>query len=357
MNDEARPGGDPWRELIDLEVLSGWMDAQGLESGPITDATQLTGGTQNILLCFRRGARKFVLRRAPRSPRMNGNETMRRESRMLVALANSDVPHPRLIAACGDESVLGGAFYLMEPVEGFNPTQGLPPLHANDPKVRWQMGIAIVDGIAALGNVDYRAIGLEGFGRPDNYLERQVSRWQRQLESYAEYTGWAGPGEIPAIERVARWLDDNRPHAFVPGIIHGDYHFGNVLYRYDGPELAAIVDWELTTVGDPLVDLGRLLSTWSDERGIRAGAGKSIEPWEGFPSAGELVARYAERSSRDLSAIDWYTVLSCYKIGIILEGSNARAAAGKAPRDIGDQLHAGAIDLFDRALSVIEKRS
>ena len=202
--------------------------------------------------------------------------------------------------------------------------------------------------------MDYKAVGLEGFGRPDNYLDRQVSRWQRQLESYAEYPGWAGPGEIPSIERVARWLSDNRPPSFVPGIIHGDYHFGNVLYRYDGPQLAAIVDWELTTVGDPLVDLGRLLSTWSDGNGTRAGAGKSIEPWEGFPSARDLIAHYAEWSSRDLSAIDWYVVLSCYKIGIILEGSNARAAAGKAPRDIGDRLHAGAIDLFERALSVIE---
>jgi aminoglycoside phosphotransferase (APT) family kinase protein len=283
---------------------------------------------------------------------MNGNETMRRESRMLEALAKTDVPHPHLIAKCDDESVLGSYFYLMEPVNGFNATEGLPRLHSCDSEIRWEMGIAIVDGIASLGKVDYKAVGLEGFGRPEAYLERQVRRWQYQLESYAEYRGWSGPSKIPGVDHVGRWLDDNCPPSSGTGIIHGDYHFGNVLYRYDGPELAAIVDWELTTIGDPLVDLGGLLSTWGN--GVLAGIAKSVEPTDGFPTALDLIARYGELSSRNLSAIKWYIVLSCYKIGIILEGSNARAAAGRAPRDIGDRLHAGAVSLFKHALSTID---
>ncbi len=323
-------------------------------AGRITDVTQLTGGTQNILLCFRRGARNFVHRRAPRSSTLNGDETMRRDLRMLGALANSDVPHPRLIAACGEGSLLGGAFCLMEPIEGFNATQWLPPLHASDPRIRWHMGIAIVDGIAALRSVDYKAVGLEGFDRPDNYLERQVPRWRRQLESYAEYAGgWAGPGEIPAIDRVARWLNDNRPPSFAPGIIHGDYHFATVLYRYVGPQPAAIVDRELTTIGDPLVDLGGLLSTWADQSGVRAGA----EPW----GASRRHAGWS-RVKRTGACVTCRPSIgtSCCPATRSASSSKDRmpvAAAGKAQRDIGDRLNTGAINLFERALSVIENRT
>jgi aminoglycoside phosphotransferase (APT) family kinase protein len=118
-----------------------------------------------------------------------------------------------------------------------------------------------------LREVDYRAFGLEGFGNPDNYLGRQVSRWRSQLESYGEYPDWPGPKRIPGAEKVARWLQAHQPGGFEPGIIHGDYHFGNVMYRHDGPELAAIVEWELTTIGDPLLDLGWLLATWPADTG------------------------------------------------------------------------------------------
>ncbi|MDO8422789.1 MAG: phosphotransferase family protein [Parvibaculum sp.] len=345
---------ESWTDLVDLERLTGWMDEQGLEKGPLTAVTALTGGTQNILLKFRRGSRDFVLRRPPHRPHMNGSETMRREARVLGALAGSDVPHPGLIAACAEEDVLGAAFYLMEPVDGFNATVGLPPLHAGNASVRREMGLAIADGAAALGRVDYVAVGLTGLGKPENYLERQVARWRGQLESYAEYEGWAGPGDIPGVERVAKWLGDNCPRDFKPGVIHGDYHLANVMYRHDSGQLAAIVDWELTTIGDPLIDLGWLMATWPDADGVRTTGSVGIQPWEGFPTAPELIARYAEGSTRDLSAIGWYAVLACYKLGIILEGTNARAAAGKAPRETGDMLHASTIGLFRRALGWID---
>jgi len=132
----ANPSLAAWRDLVDLERLTAWMDARGLEQGPIEEAARPPGGTQNILLKFRRGERWFMLRRPPLAAHMNGSETMRREARVLGALAGTDVPHPRLIAGCPDEDVLGAAFYLMEPVEGFNATVGLPPLHAGDPAVR-----------------------------------------------------------------------------------------------------------------------------------------------------------------------------------------------------------------------------
>lgn len=345
---------ESWNDLVDLEKLREWMDSLGLERGALEEVTPLAGGTQNILLRFKRGNRTFVLRRPPHRPHMNGSETMRREARVLGALKGSDVPHPGLIAACPTEDVLGAAFYLMEPVEGFNATVGLPPLHAGDPRIRHGMGLAIADGAAALGRVDYIAAGLGDLGKVENYLERQVKRWRSQLESYAEYEGWTGPGDIPGVDKVADWLDANRPSSFKPGIIHGDYHLANVMYRFDGPELAAIVDWELTTIGDPLLDLGWLMATWPDGEGRGSTGSVGIQPWDGFPTAQELVARYAEGSDRDLSAIEWYAVLACYKLGIILEGTNARAAAGKAPRETGDMLHASTIGLFRRALGWIE---
>ncbi len=344
---------ESWTDLVDLDRLRDWMDGQGLERGPLEDVTPLAGGTQNILLKFGRGGRSFVLRRPPHRPHMNGSETMRREARVLGALKGSDVPHPGLIAACPDEEVLGAAFYLMEPVDGFNATVKLPSLHAGDAKIRHRMGLAIADGAAALGRVDHVAAGLSDLGKAQNYLERQVKRWRAQLESYREYEGWPGPGDIPGIDKVADWLDRNRPASFKPGIIHGDYHLANVMYRFDGPELAAIVDWELTTIGDPLIDLGWLMATWPDAEGRGTAGSVGIEPWDGFPTASELVARYADGSTRDLSAIEWYAVLACYKLGIILEGTHARAFAGKAPKETGDMLHASTVGLFNRALGWI----
>ena len=334
---------------VDLKVLAAWMDEQQLGAGVIENAERLAGGTQNILLRFSRDGRNYVLRRPPQHLRDNSNETMRREARMLAALRDTEAPHPRLIAACGDEGVLGAAFYLMEPIDGFNPTQGLPPLHAGSAAVRHRMGLALVEGIATLGALDYRALGLEGFGKEDRYLERQVARWRAQLASYAEMPGWTGPGLIPGVDHVATWLDAHRPAAFEPGIIHGDYHLANVLYRRDSGELAAIVDWELTTIGDPLLDLGWLLATWP-EGNSPAPETVAVQPWTGFPSADELVAHYRGRTHRDLSAIAWYGVLACYKLGIILEGTHARACAGRAPRETGDLLHAKTIALFERAL-------
>lgn len=345
----ADPSLDAWRSLVDLERLAAWMDDRGLESGPIEEAARPPGGTQNILLKFRRGGRWFMLRRPPLRAHFNGSETMRREARVLGALAGSDVPHPGLIAAEPAEDVLGAAFYLMEPVEGFNATVGLPPLHASDPKIRHGMGLALADGIAALGRVDHVAAGLSDLGRAEGFLERQVGRWKKQLESYREYQGWAGPGEIEGIGEVAAWLDAHRPSSFKPGIIHGDYHLANVMFRPDGPELAAIVDWELTTIGDPLLDLGWLLATWPEDGQAKSGD-VSVTPWDGFPTAAELVDRYAGQSERDLSAIHWYGVLACYKLGIILEGTHARAAAGKAEVATGDRLHAQTLGLFRRAL-------
>ncbi|PAL24227.1 phosphotransferase family protein [Sphingopyxis sp. GW247-27LB] len=337
------------KALVNLAALESWMDEQGLEQGAIGHVAKLAGGTQNVILRFRRGERDFVLRRPPPNPRPESNETMRREARVLQALGTTNVPHPRLIAACGDIEPLGTSFYLMEPIDGFNATSGLPSLHANSAEIRHRMGLAIVEGAAALGSVDYRAVGLSDFGKPDNYLARQVSRWQSQLAGYERYEGWPGVAGLPGVDVISNYLDSHCPSDFHAGIIHGDYSLGNVMYRNDGPELAAIIDWELATIGDPLIDLGWLLATWRGVPPVDLSV-LVVEPWQGFPAPEELVAHYAAHSDRDLSAIDWYMILACFKLGIILEGTFARACAGRDPMDTGLALHETASRLFRRAL-------
>lgn len=339
------------RELVDFAVLAAWMDAQGLPGGAIADVGVLAGGTQNVLVRFVRGGRPYVLRRGPRHLRPASNEVMRREQRVLTALAGTEVPHPRFIAGCTDESVMGGAvFYLMAPVEGFNPSTGLPPLHAGDAAIRRAMGFEAADALASLGRVDHVAVGLADFGRPEGFLERQVGRWLKELESYTRHQGYPGP-DIPGLDDVAAWLDRQRPSSWTPGIMHGDYHFANVMYAFDGPRLVAIVDWEMCTIGDPLLDLGWLLATWPSE-GFASPAAALAEGGA-LPSTEEVVRRYAAGSPRDLSAIQWYAVLACFKLGIVLEGTHARACAGKAPRATGDLLHAVTLGLFARAQNLM----
>jgi len=337
--------------IVDPEILCEWMDRNGLGSGPLEQLEALSGGTQNLLLRFVRAGRTYILRRPPEHKRKNSDETMRREARVLGALADTDVPHPRLIAAEPDEAVLGAAFYLMEPIDGFQATQGLPEPHASERAMRRSMGLSFIDSLLKLHEVDPATKDLDGFGKPEGYLDRQVPRWQAQLDSYSELDGYPGP-DLPFLADIQAYLEQNRPDPSPTGIIHGDYHLANVMFRRDRGEIAAIVDWELATRGDPLIDVGLVIAMWPDPGGVRS-AVTHVQPWDGFPSVDELVSRYAERSSRPLESIDWYAVLACYKTGIILEGTHARAFAGKAAKEFGDLLHATTVGLFEKAGSII----
>ncbi len=336
--------------IVDLDRVAAWMSEHGLEDGPISDVSLIAGGTQNVLVRFRRGSREFVLRRPPPHKRANSDETMRREARVLGALAGSDVPHPGLIAAEPSLDVIGAAFYLMEPVDGFNATLGLPEPHRSDPVIQHDMGLSMADAIGALARVDLAARGLSDLGKPDGWGERQVPRWRKQLDSYGELPGYPGPS-IPRLDDVAAWLDANRPDDIQMGLIHGDFHFANVLIAPTEGRVAAIVDWELTTIGDPLLDLGHLLSSWprpGQPSFISAGGAT------GLPSADEVIARYDAQVDRDLSNLTWYRVLACYRLGIILEGSHARAFSGLTPLEIGDRLHDHTLQLFVQAAELID---
>lgn len=340
--------------MEDLDKLAAWMTVRGLGEGPPENVTAISGGTQNILLKFERSGRPYVFRRGPQHLRPVSNKVILRETRVLAALAGTDVPHPRLIAVCEDTEVLGDAvFYLMDPVDGFNAGEGLPHPHAEDPEMQFAMGLSMADALARLGAVDHVAVGLADFGKPDGFLERQVPRWLSELESYSGFDNYAGP-DIGDVTGVAAWLRENTPTRWLPGIMHGDYHAANVMFSHTGPDVVAIVDWEMCTIGDPLLDLGWMLATWRypGQDGV---LGNPLMDAPGLAAPDDLVNRYAANSTRDLSNIRWYAVLACFKLGIILEGSHARAAAGLAPPEVGDQLHTATVRLFERAQMLLEE--
>lgn len=339
------------RTPVDVAVLTSWLDRQEVGTGPVTDVVALTGGTQNILVRFTRSGTDYVFRRPPLHKRSNSDETMRREARMLAALANSDVPHPRLVASCDDLDVMGCTFFVMEAVEGFTATTEVPEPHASSPELQHAMGLSMVDAAAALSRIDPAVLGEAQLSRADGWPDRQVGRWRRQLDSYHELDGWPGP-DLDGVGEIGAWLDAHRPAQWRKGIIHGDYHFGNVMFRRDAPDVAAVVDWELGTVGDPLLDLGHLLATWPNRNETRT-VGLALH-LDGLPSRTELIARYGRASGRDMSEFDWYQVLACYRLAIILEGTHARACAGKADAALGQRFHGVSQSLLDQALVLVQ---
>jgi aminoglycoside phosphotransferase (APT) family kinase protein len=331
--------------LVDLPRLEEWMAAQDLPGeGQLTGVARLQGGSQNNIFLLQRGDAQMVLRRPPLHLRRNSNDTMLREARVLAALAGSGVPHPAFYASCDDLDVMGACFYLMAPVDGFTPPG--EPRYADTAEWPRRLGEEMAEAAALLGAVDHVAVGLADFGRPDQWLERQVSRWRSQLEGYAELDGYSG-SELPHVDRVGTWLDDHRPAECRIGILHGDYQFANVMFAPDEPRLAAIVDWELSTLGDPLLDLAWMLTAWH-EPGDPPGHGGGGGPlWERMPSRRQVVDHYAAVSGRSVDAMPWFFVLACYKLGILLEGTYARALSGQASMEMGEMLHAYATWLFE----------
>lgn len=339
--------------LVDLTALERWMVHEGVAEGPVEFVGLLGGGTQNILVRLRVAGRELVLRRGPEHLRPRTNDMLRREMRVLAALKGSDVPHPELVAACPDEEVLGGAvFYLMESVDGFNPALGLRGRAVDSGEVRRHLCLSTARAAASLAAVDHEAVGLADLGNPDGFLARQVGRWRSELDSYRGLDGYAGP-QLPGVEQVGEWLDSRLPHQGRPGIMHGDYHLSNVLCDDVSGGVTAVLDWEMVTVGDPLLDLGWLLATWPRGDGVEI-LPDPVSQLAGVVTPDELVQEYGRHSDRDLSAVDWYVVLACYKLAIVLEGTYARAVAGLAPMDVGQRLHRGSVELLRRAREITE---
>lgn len=310
---------------VDTVRLVRWMDAGdiGPEGEPV-ELRALDGGGSNEVFELRRGPLRAVLRRPPRELPEGRNEALAREQRVLLALDGTDVPHPRVLGACDDPSVLGSTFTVMELVDGWSPLDegGWPAPFDRDPEARRGLAFELVEGIARLAGVDWRARGLDGFGRPEGFHDRQVDRWLAHWEGFRFR-------EIPGLDVAASWLRTHRPRRWSPGILHGDYQFANVMYRHGPPaRLAAVIDWEMATVGDPLLDLGWLLMAWPDP-------GEDVAEllyvdFAGMPSRHELVERYAEVSGRPVDDVDYYVILARFKMAIVLEQGYARHVRGEA---------------------------
>ncbi len=333
--DAARTAG-----LVDPERLGAWMDGQGLpgEGEPIASRF-VSGGASNEIFEVSRGGHRWALRRPPRRVPPGRNETMMREYRILAALDGTDVPHARAAGACDDPEVLGAAFYLMDFVDGWSPISEpeWPEPFYSDLDARAGLAYELVEAIARLSRVDWRAGGLEGLGRPDGFHERQVDRWYAHLERFKFR-------DIPGLDVAGDWLRGRKPRSYEPGIMHGDYQFANVMFHHGAPaRMAAIVDWEMGTVGDPLLDLAWVVMGWPDDTGggptgtvgddDEGLAGRRVGgyvDYTGMPGRDDLLERYASVSGRDTDEIDYYVILARFKMAIVLEGGYARYVAGGA---------------------------
>ncbi len=309
-------------QSLDVQRLARWMDAENLPgAGDQPTVTRITGGSQNQLYELRRGDVRLVLRAAPEQAPPERAERMMREYRLVRALADTDVPHARVYAGTTDTDVIGTPFYVMDHIDGWSPMQGgwAQPFDT-DSEARGGLAHELVDGIARLAKVDWRARGLEGFGRPEGFHDRQVDRWLSHLARYQFR-------ELPGLDAAAEWLRNHRPRTYEPGIMHGDYQFANVMFRHGTPaRLAAIVDWEMATIGDPLLDLGWALIAWPPEGDDMVHS--RYLSLAGMPPAEELLEHYATVSGRSVDDIDYYVILARFKLGIVLEQSVARLAAG-----------------------------
>nr|WSZ95238.1 phosphotransferase family protein [Streptomyces sp. NBC_00857] len=313
MSQVPPPGLDP-------EQLRGHLDRArpGLVGGPL-DARLIEGGRSNLTYTVTDGTGRWVVRRPPLGHVLATAHDMKREYRVIEALHPTAVPVPEPLLLCDDESVLGAPFYVMEYVAGtpYRTAEQLAPL---GPERTHAAVLALVDTLVDLHAVDPGAVGLGDFGRPEGFLDRQLRRWGKQLDASRDR-------ELAGIDELHSALGRALPASPAPTVIHGDYRLDNVLLGEDD-RIKAVLDWEMSTLGDPLTDLG-LLVMYSARLELPDSPISTTAGAAGHPTPGELVERYAARSGRDTSAISWYTAFAWFKLAVILEGIHYRHTLGQ----------------------------
>lgn len=334
--------------LIHEENLRRYLGAHFPGPDIPLDLERISGGHSNETFFVRRDAQEWVLRRPPRGPLLPTAHDVLREYRILHALNVTDLPAPRVLLACDDPSVIGAPFYIMERVPGIVIHDRLPAYGADIPG-RQAISRALVDALVVLHQVDWQAIGLAGLSRPDGYLERQLRRWKGQLERSRNR-------DLPELDLVTAWLQDHLPVSGPTTLVHGDYRFGNVICASDEPRVAAIVDWEMATLGDPLADLGILLNSCREPGDPPSLIMEQLSPLPALPglfTRAELVASYEERVGRPVHDLAFYQVLAHWKAAILFEGSYARFKAGTTHDPFFALLEEGVPQLVSHTLSYL----
>jgi aminoglycoside phosphotransferase (APT) family kinase protein len=340
-------GADNAREpLLVIDPLLEFLSDNGLAAPSAIEASPIGEGHSNVTFSLSTGV---VLRRPPRGPLPPSAHDVLREARLLRALEATPVRAPRVLAVCDDPEVVGAPFYVMERIEGAVVTDTLPdPL--DNPEQRARIADELIDALVELHAVDWRAVGLEGFGKPSGYLERQLRRFTGLWEHNRTR-------DLKEVEQVGNWLRANLPESPPATIVHGDYRLGNTMLAPDAPaRLIAIFDWEMATIGDPLADLGYMMIHWIERDDPSVGMFNlhSVTELEGFPTRSELIARYEERSGRSMQALTWYVTLALWKAVVFMEGNYKRAVAGSTDDPFLKSFGEGVIQLARRAVEVSE---
>jgi aminoglycoside phosphotransferase (APT) family kinase protein len=327
--------------LLVRRPLEAFLDAHGLGSGQI-EAVAIGEGHSNVTFEIARGGDRWVLRRPPRPPLPPSAHDVLREAWLLEAVRDARVRTPVVVASSDDASIIGAPFYVMERIDGEVLTTEVPPALDGH---RREIGEALVDALVEIHAVDWRACGLEGYGKPTGYLDRQLRRFSGLWEHNRTR-------ELTVMDELFAWLGEHKPESGEATIVHGDYRLGNVMVASQPPvDVVAIFDWELATIGDPLADVGYLVATWA-EPGEQNELFGGVTAEGGFPSRQDLIARYEERSGRSMSDVRWYTTLALWKACVFLEGSYKRRLAGTTEDAFFDSLGRGVPMLAERALAI-----
>jgi aminoglycoside phosphotransferase (APT) family kinase protein len=329
--------------LIVLEPLAAFLSKCGLDTPDDLSAIPIGEGHSNVTFVLSTGV---VLRRPPRGPLPPSAHDVLREARLLRALRPTPVRVPAVLAVCEDPDVIGAPFYVMERVAGEVITDRIPSA-LDTPDQRTRIADELLDALVELHRVDWTSLGLEGFGKPTGYLERQLRRFGGLWEHNRTR-------ELPQVEEVGRWLAANLPDSPPATIVHGDFRLGNTMFAAEAPaRLVAIFDWEMATIGDPLADVGYLLMHWT-QAGDALGKfnAHNVTLLPGFPTRGELTAAYEERSGRPVHALDWYVTLALWKAVVFMEGNYKRALAGSTDDPYLKSFREGVVEIADRALAV-----
>ncbi|MEU6725700.1 phosphotransferase family protein [Nonomuraea wenchangensis] len=335
---------------IEWPRLVAWMGRDVPDAGEPLSVSLISGGRSNLTYLVEARERRLVLRRPPLGHVLPTAHDMRREWRVISALAPTPVPVPEPVAFCGDEDVIGAPFYLMGHVPGTamrtRDELGDPP-----PERVRRLSERLAEVLAAIHAVDYREVGLGDFGRPEGYMTRQLDRWCQQWER-------SKTADLPEYDRLVRRLRDRLPPEAPGTLVHGDYRLDNTLVRAGDLEILAVVDWEMSTLGDPLADLGLTLTYWhgrgDDERaGIPVAGDATLTP--GFLDAPEFAEHYAKASGREITDLGFYVAFGNFKLAVIIEGIHARFRQGKTVGEGFDRIGAAVPTLIARAHRTLDQ--